>query len=119
MRLIPFVIEEEGCGEPSCSSSSRFIRDDVDDLFLPTYDEVIWHKSIGVVGQMFGGNNFKESFQYFMEYYALKEEIREVLSFRDYYYLEMKKLFKDPYFQENEVRIAHMDASVFQEVVLV
>ena len=98
MSLVHFVIEEEGYEDPSSRSSSRFIRDDVDDLFLPTYDEVIWHKSIGVVGQMFGGKNSKESFQYFMEYYALKEEIREVLYFRDYYYPETQNLFKYPCF---------------------
>ena len=68
---------------------------------------------------MFGGKNSKESFQYFMEYYALKEEIREVLSFWDYSFLEMKKLFKDPYFQENEARMSHMINSVWKEVDLV
>ena len=62
---------------------------------------------------MFDGKNSKESFQYFMEYYAFKEEIREVLS------LEMKKLFKDPYYQENEIRISHMTDIVCQEVGLV
>ena len=68
---------------------------------------------------MFSGNNSKESFHYFMEYYALKEDIREVLSFQYYYYLELKKLFKDTYFQANELRIAHITDSVFQELGLV
>ena len=94
MRLVPFVIEEEGYEDPSC----RFIRDDVDNLCLLAYDEVIWKKSTSVVVQIFSGNNYKESFQYFMEYYALKEEIREVLYFRDYYYPETQNLFKYPCF---------------------
>ena len=77
MRLVPFVIEEGSYEDPS----GRFLRDDVDDFCLPTYDEVIWHKYMSVFGQIFHGKNFKEYFQYFMEYYALKEEIREVFSF--------------------------------------
>ena len=72
--------EEEDYEDPSCSISGRFNRDDVADLCLPAYDEVIWKKYTSVVGQMFSGKNSKEFFQYFMEYYALKEEIREVLS---------------------------------------
>ena len=59
--------EEEGYEEPSCSSSSRFIRDDVYELFRLEYDEFIWQKSTSVVGKMLHGKNFKESFQYFME----------------------------------------------------
>ena len=79
--FVPFAIKEEGYEDPSCSSSGRFIRDDVDDFFNPEYDEVIWKKSTSVVVQIFSGNNYKESFQYFMEYYLLKEEKREVFSF--------------------------------------
>ena len=87
MRILPVIeedleqYEEEDYEYPSCSTPGRFSRDDVDDFCLPTYDEFIWQKSTSVVGQMFGGKNSKESFQYFMEYYALKEEIREVLYF--------------------------------------
>ena len=73
--------EEEDYEYPSCSTSGRFIRDDVDDFFVPSFYEVIWKKYTSVLGQMFGGNNSKESFQYLMEYCALKEDIREVLSF--------------------------------------
>ena len=104
--------EEEDYEEPSSSTSGSFSRDDVNDFCIPAYDELIWNKSTSVVGQMFSGDNSKESFQYLMEYYALKEDIREVLSFRDYCYLEMKKLFKETYCQANEVRIAHMTDSV-------
>ena len=71
-------------------------RDDVDGFYLPAYDEVIWQKYTSFVGQMFSGKNFKESFQYFMEYYSLKKEIMDFLSFRDYCYLEIHKLFKYP-----------------------
>ena len=70
--------EEEEYGEPSYSTSSRFSRDDVDFL-LQYYNEVICHKYTSVIGQMFSGKNSKESFQYFMEYYDLRKEIREVL----------------------------------------
>ena len=73
--------EEEDYEYPLFSTSSRFIRDYVDELFFPAYDEIIWHKSTSVVGQMFGGNISKKSFQYFMEYCASKKEIREVLCF--------------------------------------
>ena len=73
--------EEEYYEYPSFITSGRASRDDVDDLFLPYYDEFICKKYTSVVGQMFGGKNSKESFQYFMEYYALKKEISEVLSF--------------------------------------
>ena len=75
--------EEEDYEEPSCNTSGRFSRDDAYDLCLPSYDEVIWQKSTSGVGQMFGGNNSKESFHYFMEYYSLKEYIREVFPFQD------------------------------------
>ena len=87
MRLLPVIeedleqYEEEDYEEPSSSTSGRFSRDDVNDFCIPAYDELIWNKSTSVVGQMFGGNNSKESFQYLMEYCALKEDIREVLSF--------------------------------------
>ena len=73
MRLVALVIEEEGYKEPSCSTSGIFSRVDVDDLFVLAYDEVMWNKFRRLVGQMFDGKNSKESFQYFMEYYALKK----------------------------------------------
>ena len=88
--------EQEDYEDPSCNTSCKFSRDDAGDFFLPYCDESIWHKSTSVGDQMFNGGNSKESFQYFMEYYALKEEIREVFSLRDYCYLEMKKVFKEP-----------------------
>ena len=65
--------EEEDYGDTLCITSGRFSRHDVDELLLPAYDEVIWQKYTSVVGQMFGGKNSKESLQYFMECYALKE----------------------------------------------
>ena len=116
MRLVPLVIEEEGYEEPSCSSSSRFIRDDVDELCLPSYDEVIRYKYTSFVGQMFSGKNFKESFQYFMEYYSLKKEIMDFLSFRDYCYLEIHKLFKYPCYQSSIENISHMVDEVCMKV---
>ena len=54
--------DEEDYEEPSCSTSGRFIMDDVDDLFLPSCDESIWHKYTSVGGQIFDGRNSKESF---------------------------------------------------------
>ena len=51
-----------------------------------------------------------------MEYYALKEEIREVLSFREYCTFEIQKLFRDPYCGTNMRRIAHMFDEVCREV---
>ena len=87
MRLLPVIeenldqYEEEYYEEPSSSTSGSFSRDDVNDFCIPAYDELIWKRSTSVVGQMFGGNNSKEPFHYFKEYYALKKEIREVLSF--------------------------------------
>ena len=87
MRLLPVTgedleqYEEEDYEEPSCSTSSRFVRDDFDDFLLPYYDESIWKKYTSVSGQMFNGRNSKESFHYFMEYCAFQEEIREVLYF--------------------------------------
>ena len=71
MRLLRLIeeyleqYEEEDYEDPSCSTSGRFIRDDVDEFFLPAYDEVIWQKSTSVVGQMFNGKKSKEYFQYF------------------------------------------------------
>ena len=59
--------EQEDYEQTSCSTSSRFSRDDVDDFLLPSYDESILQKSTSVGGQMFNGKNSKESFQYFME----------------------------------------------------
>ena len=65
---------------------------------------------------MFNGRNSKESFQYSMEYYALKEDIREVLPFREYCTLEIHKIFRDPYYGTNKKRIAHMVDEVCKEV---
>ena len=68
MRLLPTIeeylrnYEEEDYEDPSCSTSGRFNRDDVDDLCLPFYDEVIWWKYTSGVGQIFGGKNSKVSF---------------------------------------------------------
>ena len=73
--------EEEGYAEPSCSTSCRGSGNDVDSFWLSSYDQTLWHKSTRIHGQMFNGRNSKEPFQYSMEYYALKEEIRQVLSF--------------------------------------
>ena len=73
--------EEEGYEEPSCSTSGRGSRNDVDAFRLSAYDQTLWQKSTSIHGQMFNGRNSKEPFQYSMEYYALKEDIREVLYF--------------------------------------
>ena len=62
MNFVLLVIEEEGYEELSCSSSGRFIRDDVDEFCLPAYGEFIWKKYTSVVGKNFSGNNSKESF---------------------------------------------------------
>ena len=62
MRLVPFVIEEEVYEDTSWSSSGRFIRDDVDDFYLLSYDEFIWIKYTSFHGKIFNGNNSKESF---------------------------------------------------------
>ena len=51
-----------------------------------------------------------------MEYYALKEEIREVLSFREYRNIEIHNLFKYPYCGKNMKIIAHMIYEVCKEV---
>ena len=46
MRFLPVIeedleqYEEEDYEETSCSTSGRFSRDDVDDLFLPDYGEI-------------------------------------------------------------------------------
>ena len=63
--------EEADYEDPSCNTSCIFIRYDVDEFFFPTYDEVIGNKSTSIVVQMLCGKKYKESFQYFMEYYAL------------------------------------------------
>ena len=87
MRLLPIIEEdieqydEEDCEENTCSTSYILCRDDFYVLFPPYYDESIWQESISVDGQVFNGKNSKKYSQYFMEYRALKEEIREVLSF--------------------------------------
>ena len=81
--------EEEGYEEPSCSASGRGSRNDVDAFRLSAYDQTLWQKSTSIHGQMFNGRNSKKPFQYSMEYCALKEEIREVLYFRDFCTLEI------------------------------
>ena len=65
---------------------------------------------------MFNGKNSKESFQYYMECYALKEEIREVLSIQEYYTLEIQNIFRYPYYGTNMKRNAHMVGEVCNEV---
>ena len=65
---------------------------------------------------MFNGRNSKEPFQYSMEYYALKEEIREVLSFQEYCTLEMQKILKYPRSEKNMKMIAHMVDEMYKEV---
>ena len=65
---------------------------------------------------MFKGRNSKEPFQYSMEYYALKNEVREVLYFQDLCTLEIHKLFGDPYYGENIRKIAHMVDEVCKKV---
>ena len=68
MRLLLVIEEdleqydEEEYEEPSCSTSGRFSRDDVDYLFLPYYDESIWYKYTSFGVEMFNGKNSKESF---------------------------------------------------------
>ena len=55
--------EEEECyEEPSCSTLGRFIMDDGDYLFFPSYDEYRWHQATRIHGQMFSGGNSKEPF---------------------------------------------------------
>ena len=88
----------------------------MDDLWLPTYDEFLGHKSTSISGQTFNGRNYKDPFQYSMEYYALKEEIREVLCFQEYCTLKIQKMFIDPYYGKNMKRIAHMVDEVCKEV---
>ena len=58
-------------------------------------------KYTSVGGQMYNGRNSKESFQYFKEYYALKEEIREVLSFQYYCTVYIKKNIQRSLLWEN------------------
>ena len=88
MRLLPMIEEDiEQCEEydyeeNTCSTSYILCRDDVDYFLPPYYHEPIWNESTSVSGQVFNGKNSKKYSQYFMEYCALKEEIREVLSFR-------------------------------------
>ena len=59
MRLLPVIeedleqYEEEDYEEASYSTSSRFSRDDVDDLLLPYYDELKWKKYTCFFGRMF------------------------------------------------------------------
>ena len=65
---------------------------------------------------MFNGKNSKKSSQYFMEYCALKEEIREILSFLYFCTLEIQKLFGDPYYGENMRNISHMVDEVCKKV---
>ena len=51
-----------------------------------------------------------------MEYCALKEEIREILSFLYFCTLEIQKLFGDPYYGENMRNISHLVDEVCKEV---
>ena len=64
--------EEDGYEDPSCSTSGRCSSNYVDYLWLLAYDESIWNKSTSVNGQILNERNSKESFQYSIEYYALK-----------------------------------------------
>ena len=95
MNLLPMIeeeieqYEEYYYEETTYSTSYILCRDDVDDFLPPPYDESIWKKSTSVGGQVFNGKKSEKSSQYFMEYYALKEEIREVLSFRYFCTLEI------------------------------
>ena len=100
--------EEEDYEDPTCSTSSRLCRDYFDDLLPPYYYESIWKKYTSVGGQVFNGKNSKKSSQYFMEYCALKEGIREVLYFQYFYSLEIQNLFIYPHYGENIKNIAHM-----------
>ena len=93
---------------PHCSTSYILCRDDVDDLFPPYYDESILKESASVGCQVFNGKNSKKYSQYFMEYYSLKEEIREVLSFLYFCTPEIHKLSINPHYGENIKNIAHM-----------
>ena len=88
----------------------------MDGLWLPFYNESIWQISTSINDQMFNGRTYKESFQYSMEYYSLKEEIRVVLSFREYCTIEIHKLLRDPYCGTNLKMIAHMVDEVCKEV---
>ena len=81
--------EEEYYEDPTSITLGILGRDDFDYLFPPYCDESIWHKSTSGSGQVFNGKNSKKYSQYFMEYYALKEEIREVLYFQEYCTLEI------------------------------
>ena len=53
---------EEGYEGPSCSTSGRCIRNDMDDIWLPDYDESIFNKYTIINGQMFNGRNSKIPF---------------------------------------------------------
>ena len=68
--------EGEGYEEISCNKSGRCSRNDMNDVWIPSYDETILQKYTSINGQMFNGRNSKKPFQYSMEYYSLKEEIR-------------------------------------------
>ena len=78
--------EEEDYEEPRCNTSGRLCMDDIYGFLTPYYDESIWKRPTSVSGQVFNGKNCKKYSQYFMEYCALKEEIKEVLSFQDFLY---------------------------------
>ena len=51
-----------------------------------------------------------------MEYFALKEDTREVLYFQEYYTLEIHNLHIYPYYGTNMKIIAHMVDEVCKEV---
>ena len=61
-----------------------------------------------LVVKLFNGKNSHKYSEYFMEYCALKEDIREVLYFQYFYSLEIQKPFRDPHRGENIKNIAHM-----------
>ena len=99
--------EKEDYEKPTCSTLIILCMDDFDDFLHPYYDESIWKKSTSVDGQVFNGNNSKKYSQYFMEYCALKEGIREVLYFQYLCTLEIQKIFIDPYCGE-DMSILHI-----------
>ena len=65
--------EEEDFEEPRCNTLGILCRNDVDDLFPPSFDESIWQESTSVGGQVFNGKKSKKFSHYFMENCSLKE----------------------------------------------
>ena len=53
----PEKYEEEDYEDPSCSTSGRGSRNDVDSFSLSAYDQTLWQKSTSIHGQMFNGRN--------------------------------------------------------------